>query len=65
MVLFNENNFGVQKLKFIYPKITKPANSVLVEARLLSNSNIVVEKPLITHNEDNTYTKEAQKYFED
>ncbi len=61
--LLSEYNFYVSRLQFVYPKISKGANTVLVEAKKgkVKNNKIKVLKPIIVYDEDSNYTDEAKK----
>lgn len=59
-----KNNIEPKKIRFVYPKKSKPANIILVEGRKNGNKGIKILPPLYSHESDGTYTKEIQKYFE-
>ena len=63
LLLLKENNFGVKRLKFIYPKIESDALIFLLEAKKNRKDDVVVERPLVVHNEDGKYTDEVLKIF--
>lgn len=54
-----------KRIRFVYPKISKDANLVLIKAVKYANSFLKVEKPLIIYNEDGSYTDEILKIFEE
>lgn len=54
-----------KRIRFIYPKINKNSNLVLIKAVKYANSFLKVEKPLIIYNEDGTYTDEILKIYEE
>ncbi len=62
IILLNENNFYINRLHFVYPKISKGANTVLVEARKgkVKNNKIKVLKPIVVYNENSNYTDDAK-----
>ncbi len=62
IILLNENNFYINRLQFVYPKISKGANTVLVEARKgkVKNNKIKVLKPIVVYNENSNYTDDAK-----
>ncbi len=43
-------------IQFVYPKVNKDANHVLIEGTFNGNSGLKLLKPLFVHNEDDTYT---------
>ena len=60
----SEHNFGIKKLKMIYPKETdSEALSFLVEARKNKASDIKVLKPHIVLDCNGEYTDEVRKIF--
>ncbi len=62
IILLNENNFYVSRLQFVYPKISKGANTVLVEAKKgkVKNNKIKVLEPIIVYDENSNYTDDAK-----
>ena len=52
-----------KNIKFIYPKIKKEPNLVLIKATKCARPFLKVEKPLIVYNEDGTYTNEILKIY--
>ena len=58
------HNIEPKKIRFIYPKIGKEANMVLVEGRKNGNPGLKILENLIVHDENGKYTKEVLKYFE-
>src|SRR5690554_2295096 len=64
IIYLDKHNFGLKRLRFIYPKTTeKNALLVLVEARQNKKADCVVERPLYVYNEENSYTDEVRKIF--
>ena len=61
--VLNENTLEVKKLKFVYPKQNSMANMVLIEAIKMGKSGIKIDYPIISHNNDGTYTDDVLKYF--
>lgn len=62
--VMRENNIEPKRLRFIYPKDGRECNMILVEGSKNGNSGLKILPPLITHNEDGSYTKEVLEYFE-
>lgn len=54
-------NIEPKIIRFVYPKVGKKANHVLVEGIKNGNSQVEILSPLYVHNEDNSYTEEIQK----
>ena len=54
-----------KRIRFVYPKVNKNSNLVLIKAVKYANSFLKVEKPLIIYNEDGTYTDEILKIYEE
>lgn len=54
----------VKRIRFIHPKIGLIANILLIEAVKMGKPGLKIDYPLITHNNDGTYTNETLKEFE-
>ncbi len=52
-----------KRIQFVYPKMSKAANHVLLEGTKNGKPGLKVLKPLIIHNEDNSYSKEIAEIF--
>lgn len=52
-----------KKIRFVYPKINKEPNLVLIKATKNGRSFLKVEKPLIVYNEDGSYTNEILEIY--
>ena len=52
-----ENNFEIKKLQFVYPKIDRKSNIVLIEGKMNGNPGLSVLEPIIVQDENNNYTK--------
>ncbi len=59
-----ENNIEPKRLRLIYPKVGRECNMILIEGSKNGNSGLKILPPLITHNEDGSYTDEVLNYFE-
>lgn len=60
IVLLNKYQFHIKRIQFIYPKLSKNCNTILVEAKKGNSPNkMKVLKPLIVYNEDNSHTKDS------
>jgi len=63
MILLNANDFGVRRLRFVYPKTeSKRALLFLLEARNNRPADVKVEQPLFVY-EGNEYTEEVRTIF--
>lgn len=62
--VMRENNIEPKRLRFIYPKDGRECNMILVEGSKNGKTGVKILPPLITHNEDGSYTKEVLEYFE-
>lgn len=64
LILFlKQYHFSIKRMQIVYPKINKNANLVLIEAVFKTNSGLLVEPPLICHNQDNSYNSEIAKWY--
>jgi len=61
--IMKKNNIEPKRIRFIYPKIDKESNLVLIDGRKNGNSGLKLLSPLIVHNEDGSYTDEVLKMF--
>ena len=57
-IIVSMKKYGIEpkKIRFVYPKMSKPANHVLIEGMKNGNSELKFMDPFIVHNEDNSYT---------
>ena len=62
--ILKKYNLTSKRARFIYPKITAGSNMFLLEARKNASDGLIIEKPLIVHNEDGSYTSEVLSMFE-
>lgn len=54
-----------KKIQFVYPKIEKEANIVLIEGMKNGNSGVKLLKPIIVYDENNNYSDDIKKMFEE
>lgn len=52
-----------KKIRFVYPKIGKEPNLILIKATKGGKEFLKVERPLIVYNENGTYTKEILEIY--
>lgn len=58
------HNITPKKIQFVYPKINKEANILLIEGSKNGKAGIKILPPIYTHDETGRYTKQINKYFE-
>lgn len=58
---FKKNNIEPKRIQFVYEKVSKGSNLVLIEGQKCGKSGLKIEKPFILYNEDGTMTKEYEK----
>lgn len=63
--LMKKNNLEPKKICFVYPKINKDANILLIEAVKNGKPGLKILPPIYIHNIDGSYTKQIQKYFKE
>lgn len=64
LVMMKKYNIEPKKIQFVYPKINKEANIVLIEGVKNGSCGIKFLPPLFIYDENNKYTKEVLQYFE-
>ena len=52
-----------KNIRFIYPKVDKEPNLVLIRAVKNGKKFLKIEKPLIIYNQNNAYTSEVYKIY--
>ncbi|MCF7925663.1 MAG: tRNA1(Val) (adenine(37)-N6)-methyltransferase [Candidatus Izimaplasma sp.] len=58
----SDHQFGIKRMRFVYPKQGKTSNMVLIEAVNNANSELKLLDPLYVHN-DRGYTPEIKRIF--
>lgn len=59
-----KHNFGLKRIKFIYPKTTSnQALLFVLEARQNKKDDVVIEQPIYVYLDDGNYTKEVKEIF--
>lgn len=61
--LLQKYDLEPKRLRFIYPKQGREANTFLIEAIKKGKIGLRIEAPLYSHNEDGSYSDEVMKYF--
>lgn len=62
--LMRNNNIEPKKIQFVYPKIDRNSNIVLIEGTKNGNEGITVLEPIFIQNEDNSYTDYIKNILE-
>lgn len=62
--LLRERKLEPKRLRFVYPKASKSASLVLVEAMKSAGSGLEVLPPLIVHEPDGEYTEEMRRIYD-
>lgn len=60
---FKKYKLEPKNIRFVYPKVGKEPNLILIKATKCGKEFLKVEKPLIVYNEDGTYTDEILKIY--
>ena len=63
MCFMRQYNIEPKKLYFIQPKISKEADTFIVEGKKGAKSGLVVPLPIIVYNEDGTYTDFSRRLY--
>ena len=58
-----KNNIEPKRICYIYPKENTKSNMVLIEGAKNGKPGLIVEKPIIVHNENGDYKEEILKIF--
>lgn len=62
IIILDKYGFTMKRIKFVYPKIGKDCNTILVEAKRGKTDNqMIIEPPFIVYNDDDTYTEATNK----
>lgn len=58
------HQFGIKRIKFVYPKVSEQANIILIEAIYRGGRRGVrIEPPMIIHTDDNDYTEAMKEIY--
>ncbi|MGL5268632.1 MAG: tRNA1(Val) (adenine(37)-N6)-methyltransferase [Spiroplasma sp.] len=63
LLFLKQYQFAIKRMQIVYPRINKNANIVLIEAVYKTNIGMIVEPPLVCHNEDNSYHSKIAKWY--
>lgn len=61
ITLMRKYKLEPKRLQFVYPKLGKEANTILVEAIKNGNPDLKILPPLVVYNEQNEYTEEMKE----
>lgn len=61
--VFKKYKIEPKKIRFVYPKMGTEANILLIEGIKNGNTGLKILPPLISHNEDGSYTDEIRLMF--
>lgn len=62
IILLDKYGFTMKRIKFVYPKIGKDCNTILVEAkRGKSDNQMIIEPPFIVYQDNNEYTEATKR----
>ena len=53
-----------KRIQFVFPKMGRDANMILIEGKKNGSSGVKIEEPLYVHNEDDSYTDMVKAFFE-
>ena len=57
------NNIEPKRIRFVFPKEGKKSNMVLIEGNKNGKPGIIIESPLIAHNDSGDYSDEIKRIF--
>lgn len=58
---FKKNKIEPKRIRFIYEKIDKKSNMILIEGQLNGKTGLIIEKPLVLYNSDGSMTAEYSR----
>jgi tRNA1(Val) A37 N6-methylase TrmN6 len=61
ITLMRQYRLEPKRIQFVYPKLGKEANTILVEAIKDGNPDLKILPPLIVYNENDEYTSEIRE----
>lgn len=64
IILMRQNNIEPKRLKIVYPFSNSTSNLILIEGTKNGKPGFKIEKNIIVHNEDGSYTSEIKKMFD-
>ena len=64
LTLMRSYNIEPKRVRFVYPKFGRECNMILVEGAKNGKVGLKILPPLVTHNEDGSYSSEVLSFFE-
>ena len=61
--LLKKYSFEPKRIQFVYPKLGKDANLILIEALKGGNIGLKIESPLLVHEDNGEYTAKVKEMF--
>jgi len=61
VTLMRQYRLEPKRLRFVYPKLGKEANTILIEGIKDGSPDLKILPPLIVYNDDNEYTEEVKQ----
>ena len=58
-----KNNIEPKRIQFVYPKIEKESNMIIIDGTKNGNPGLKILNPIIVHNENGEYNEEIKKIF--
>ena len=62
---FRKNNIEPKRIQFVYEKISKGSNLILIEGQKNGKEGLKIENPIVLYNEDGSFTKEYKRLLEE
>ncbi|WP_339022780.1 tRNA1(Val) (adenine(37)-N6)-methyltransferase [Spiroplasma endosymbiont of Crioceris asparagi] len=63
--LLRKHHYAVKKIRFVYSKKNSEAKKILIEAENRGNEGLTILPPLYVHDDNEEFSAEVQKMFED
>jgi tRNA1(Val) A37 N6-methylase TrmN6 len=64
LTIMRNNNIEPKRIRFVYPKVGRECNMILVEGSKNGKPGLKILPPLVTHNADGSYSSEVLSFFE-
>lgn len=64
ITILKANGMEPKRMRFVHPYLKRPANLILLEAIKGAKPGMTIDTPLVVYNDDGTYTREIQKYYD-
>ncbi len=63
ILLSTKYDFAIKLMRFIHPFIDKPSKSVFIELIYQGRNKLIINKPIIVHDQNNNYSKEIDNLY--